>query len=322
MRHALGLSFLSLLLAAATAQAQTPCHAEYDDPVFDNNVSMGGPNLTVTIQFVAPTSFVATSIEVFTGEASGQNSVQIWSHNAVLNQPASALSSGSWSMSATNSWQGATLASPVALSAGTTYWLGWSPINGAQANVDTSIPGNGQVYRATFDGGQSWIGPFQGSNHWKFRIFGGCNAPVTYCTAKLNSLGCVPDIDSSGVPSPTAPSGFVVKASDVRNNKTGILFYGVNGRASTPFQAGTLCVASPIKRTPAVNSAGTPAPVNDCSGVYSIDMNSFAQGALGGTPLPALQVPGTQVNCQWWGRDPGFPAPNNTTLSDGLEYVI
>jgi hypothetical protein len=145
---------------------------------------------------------------------------------------------------------------------------------------------------------------------------------TTYCTAKVNSLGCTPQIGSTGVPSATAGSGFNVNAVNIRNNKNGLLFYGVNGQTALPFQGGTLCVKAQVRRTPSVNSGGSPAPANDCTGVFSIDMNLFAVGGLGGSPLAALTVPGTIVDCQWWGRDPGFPAPNNTTLSNAAEYKI
>jgi hypothetical protein len=144
---------------------------------------------------------------------------------------------------------------------------------------------------------------------------------TVYCTAKTNSLSCTPTIGSVGTPSATSGSGFVVSASNTINNKSGLLFYGVNGQSAMAFQGGTLCVKSPIKRTPGTNSGGNPPP-NDCSGVFSVDMNLFAAGGLGGTPLPALSVPGSVVDCQFWGRDPGFVAPNNTTLSDGLEYTV
>jgi hypothetical protein len=147
-------------------------------------------------------------------------------------------------------------------------------------------------------------------------------SPVVYCTAKINSLGCTPSIGSTGTPSASASSGFNVTGSNVRNNKAGLLFYGVSGRAALPYQGGTLCVKSQIRRTPASSSGGAPSPANDCSGVYAIDMNAFAAGALGGSPLPALGVAGTIVDCQFWGRDPGFAAPNNTTLTDGLEYTV
>ena len=151
---------------------------------------------------------------------------------------------------------------------------------------------------------------------------GACGSPAHYCVAKVNSLGCTPAISSSGSASASAGSGFVVRGSNVRNGKTGLLIYSVSGRAATPFQGGTLCLQSPIKRTPSVNSGGTPLPASDCSGIYSTDMNAFAVGALGWHPHPALAIMGTTVDCQWWGPDPGFPTPNNTTLTDALEYIV
>jgi len=148
-------------------------------------------------------------------------------------------------------------------------------------------------------------------------------APVTvYCTAKVNSIGCLPAISSNGCASASNSNVFVVQAALVRNQKVGLLAYGVNGRAAIPFSGGILCTNPPIRRTIGLNSGGSALPLNGCSGVYSIDMNAFATGALGGNPLPALLQQGTAIDCQWWGRDPGFAAPNNSSLSDALEYVV
>ncbi|HTF88896.1 MAG TPA: hypothetical protein VK843_10840, partial [Planctomycetota bacterium] len=145
--------------------------------------------------------------------------------------------------------------------------------------------------------------------------------PSVYCVPKQNSLGCYPDIGWSGTASASATSGFVVFAGEVRNNKPGILLYSITGSASTPFQGGVLCLQASVRRSSPVNSGGSPSG-NDCTGVYSLDVNSFAHGLTGGSPHAALKVVGTNVWCQWWGRDPGFSAPNNSTLSNALSYRV
>jgi hypothetical protein len=146
-------------------------------------------------------------------------------------------------------------------------------------------------------------------------------ALATYCTAKPNSLGCLPAISFQGCPAASIASGFTVLASDVRNEKPGLLIHGTNGRAALPFSGGILCVAPPLQRTPMVDSGGWPKQhYNNCTGVFAIDMAAYATGALGGNPDPELTVPGTIVTCQWWGRDLG--ASNATTLSNALEYTV
>jgi hypothetical protein len=147
-------------------------------------------------------------------------------------------------------------------------------------------------------------------------------SPQGYCTAKTTSTGCVPGTSFTGMPSASASSGFVVRCTQARNQKNGLLFYGVSGSAALPFQGGTMCVAAPQLRSPIQSSGGHALPVDDCSGAFSIDMNAYAAGALGGSPLPALQVAGTAVCCQFWGRDPGFAPPQNTMLSNALRYVV
>jgi hypothetical protein len=152
---------------------------------------------------------------------------------------------------------------------------------------------------------------------------GGVPPPTTYCVSKTTGNGCSPTIGfvAGDQASATNAGPFRVNGTNFINNKSCLLFYGGNGTASVPFQGGTLCVAPAIRRTPGTTTGGNPPP-NDCSGVPQIDMNLFAVGGLGGSPQPFLTVVGSVVNCQWWGRDPGFPAPNNTQLSNGLEYTV
>lgn len=139
--------------------------------------------------------------------------------------------------------------------------------------------------------------------------------PVAYCTAKTNSQGCVPQIGSSGVATPSGSQPFLVTASNVLSHKFGVLFYG-HGRAAVPFQGALRCVAAPITRTPVQDSLGNPPPV-DCSGTFAFDFNALIRAGVD----PSL-VPGSVVDAQYWYRDPSDPTGFGSGLSDGLEFVI
>jgi hypothetical protein len=183
------------------AQSQ-PCaiaQADFNTANYDINTSMGGPNLLVAIQITAPTTYVATRIEVFTGNGTGTNTVAIWSHDTNNNQPLAMLGQGSWQMSRVRSWQGANLTQPVVVSQAQVIWLVWAPVNGAQASVE----GNGagaQPYRSSFNGGQTWGGPYQG-HQWKFRVYGGsCGQCDVFGTGCAGQSRVTPELGWGAVP--------------------------------------------------------------------------------------------------------------------------
>ena len=206
-------------------------------------------------------------------------------------------------------------------SAGTQTWIRQMGTSDSDSAGSVVLIGSGGVYVSGFTEG-SLGGPNAGGNDvWLARYDGPYPPSMTYCTAKINSQACTPSIGYSGVPSATAGIGFTIRALNVINNKAGLLIYTDAGRAAVPFAGRFRCINIPVRRSIALNSGGSPPP-NNCTGVFSIDMNAFAVGALGGHPASFLAVEGTLVDAQFWGRDNGFPAPDNASLSNGLEYTI
>ncbi len=138
--------------------------------------------------------------------------------------------------------------------------------------------------------------------------------PQTFCTAKTNSQGCVPSIDSTGSPSTSSGSAYTIRATSVLNQKFGLLVYGTNS-AFTPFQGGTLCVASP-RRIGSQNSGGTVGPP-DCTGTFAFDFNAHVNSGLD----PALTT-GKTVSAQWYYRDVQDPTGFGSGLTDALRFTI
>jgi glucose/arabinose dehydrogenase len=139
----------------------------------------------------------------------------------------------------------------------------------------------------------------------------GGSVPATYCTGKLNSQLCLPTIAISGAPSASGAGSCVITASNIINNRNGLLFYGY-GPAALPFQGGFICTPTPVKRTPIQLSGGTPTGTN-CTGTFTFNFNAFiASGAD-----PALQVVGSAWGAQYWSRDSGDPFGSSLTNAVG-----
>jgi hypothetical protein len=139
--------------------------------------------------------------------------------------------------------------------------------------------------------------------------------PQVYCSAKTNSLGCVPAIGYSGTPSATPGSPFLITAANVLSHKLALMFYGYDSKF-TPFQGSVICVAPPLKRMAVQDSGGSGSGTN-CTGTLSTDFNTRIQsGADVGL------VPGATISARWYYRDPQDPAGFATGLTDALRFAI
>lgn len=195
--------------------------------------------------------------------------------------------------------------------------------NGVEGGFDSGIQGpslSADGRFVAFDCRSPLVGTDSDSWH-DIYVRDRTRATESYCTSKQNSLGCWPAMGATGTSSAAAASGFVLTAGPLLDDSIALLLYSLAGQAATPFGGGYLCLASPLHRTPAVLSGGSPVS-GDCAGGLSLDMTTFAAGLAGGDPLPELAQPGQTVTTQVWSRDTGFAPPNNVSLTNGLQYVV
>lgn len=138
-------------------------------------------------------------------------------------------------------------------------------------------------------------------------------APTSYCRAKLSSLGCVPQMDSTGAPSATGSAPFLVAAHSVCNQQPATLRYGF-APDRRPFAGGFSCIAPPFVALGGISTGGSPSG-SDCSGAPSFDFNAYIRSGSD----PRL-LPGTVVEAQYLFHDPGDALGQG--LTNALQFVI
>jgi hypothetical protein len=139
---------------------------------------------------------------------------------------------------------------------------------------------------------------------------------VTYCTAGTSASGCQAAISSTGRASASAASGFQLLTTGVEGNKSGLYFFGTNGRQAAPWGSGSSfqCVVPPVKRAGLLNGTGTN---GNCDGTFAQDLNALWSGAPAKNPGA-----GALVQAQLWYRDPQSTSNQATSLSNAIEFAV
>lgn len=158
--------------ALVDGRALTLCHASFDGPGYDQgNVISSASLAAAKLDLAAPLN--VARLEVFTGEVDGTGTLGLWSHEPATNKPGLDLGTSPFTVTVSLGWQGADLAQPIAVAAGSTVWFMYRPAEGSQPSFEVvnamSTHPAALVYRVSLDSGATWNGPFRGE--WKLRIW-------------------------------------------------------------------------------------------------------------------------------------------------------
>lgn len=151
------------------------------------------------------------------------------------------------------------------------------------------------------------------ANGYRMSVMRFAPSPNVYCTAVVNSLGCLPSISATGTPSASSPGPFTIRATNIISHRGAVLLYST-APDRAPFNGGYLCVRAPFRRGGALNSGGA-SPAIDCSGVLERDFNAILR-----TSSDPMFTPGRRVFAQYYYRDQHNPL--GPGLTDAVAFEI
>ncbi len=139
----------------------------------------------------------------------------------------------------------------------------------------------------------------------------GCALPTVYCTAKIDSSFCYPQVTFQGYPSVGGASSLQLGLSGASGQRNGLLFYGY-GVQTVPYLGGFFCATTPVRRTPVQSTGGV---AGSCMGSMGYDFSALI--ASGADPMLTV---GRLCATQWYYRDPLDPF--GTCLSNAISFTI
>ncbi len=166
--------FPAALLTAlihGTAPAQGPCLDLSPNDTYDDQIMSSAHYEDAILVTNGPNPLTIHYIECFTGESNGLGRLGIRTYDPALNHPGPLVSTGTWRLRETKSWQGAVLDTPVTVAANQRFWVTKLVDAPHQSSIMAYVGrGIGSFSMTSTDGGQHWSGPFD-SYEKKYRFF-------------------------------------------------------------------------------------------------------------------------------------------------------